>query len=595
MHRAVLVLAVLAGGCFFEPDLGQGDIVCSDEGTCPSGQLCGGDGKCYVPGPPSRVTLIIAPAGAAQLTSVPAGVDCGESGCSVELPSNVPIWLDTVPTPDFRFAGWDGCQPVGLDGTDRRCALELVPGGTADVRARFTPLGGSTIWARSLGGEGVDELYALAIAPTGTPIAGQLRAAGGFASPAFSLGPGFDVANTGLDGYDDALLTGFTLADGATRFARVLGSSAGYDNLWHVAVDSDGFTIVAGYLEGTVDLGGGPRTCQGYDPFVAAYDASGAWLWDRVWTCAGSVEDEAEAVALDENGDVFVTGTFAGGCDFGDHVVRDGGGGAPFVLKLDGAHGGATVWARHFPTGAGGTGSGLRAAAAGNGDVAVAGWFRNALVDASSGTQLDSDGRNEDVFVLRLSGQNGALVWARRFGGPGADWANSVAIDSDDNVLVTGRFQDSVSFAGPARAAVGLADGFLLKLSGSGTPAWDRTFGGVGDDDGYGVAVDFARGDDVLVAGGIDGTVDFGAGFVLSTQHRDGFAARYSVDGEGPEWVRQFGGGEDDTVFDVGVGPENTSHDVFVVGSFRGSADLGGGLVRTAMGEEDAFVLGLAP
>jgi len=117
----------------------------------------------------------------------------------------------------------------------------------------------------------------------------------------------------------------------------------------------------------------------------------------------------------------------------------------------------------------------------------------------------------------------------------------------------------------------------------------------VGDDDGYGVTVDFSRNDDVLVAGGIDGTVDFGEGFVLSTQHRDGFVARYSADGEGPEWVRQFGGGEDDTVFDVGIGPEGTSHDVFLVGSFRGSADLGGGFTRTSMGEEDAFVLGLAP
>ena len=39
-------------GCFFDPQLGSGQIACSTSGACPSGQTCGGDDRCHVPGAP---------------------------------------------------------------------------------------------------------------------------------------------------------------------------------------------------------------------------------------------------------------------------------------------------------------------------------------------------------------------------------------------------------------------------------------------------------------------------------------------------------------------------------------------------------------
>jgi hypothetical protein len=232
-----------------------------------------------------------------------------------------------------------------------------------------------------------------------------------------------------------------------------------------------------------------------------------------------------------------------------------------------------------------------------SGDVSVVGTFRISLTvrpTALPEDTLRADGVAEDAFAMRLAGTSGQTVWARRFGGPGGDWANGVAVDDDDNVYLTGRFTETVTFKDEPRASVGLADVFLVKVSGGGTPAWDRVWGGTGDDDGYGVAIDYANSDDLVVGGGMDGTVDFGEGFVLTSARQDGFVARFRSDGSGPMWVRQYGGDEDDTVYDLAVAP-GTGHEIVAVGSFRQTIDFGGGFVLTSMGEEDTFVLALAP
>ena len=88
-------------------------------------------------------------------------------------------------------------------------------------------------------------------------------------------------------------------------------------------------------------------------------------------------------------------------------------------------------------------------------------------------------------------------MWSYSLGSGGkADVAASVAIDSADNVLVTGSFQDSPGF--PARfggvtvKSTGGKDGYVGKYTSAGAPSWVRRFGGPDDDAGFGVSVDSA-------------------------------------------------------------------------------------------------------
>ena len=79
-----------------------------------------------------------------------------------------------------------------------------------------------------------------------------------------------------------------------------------------------------------------------------------------------------------------------------------------------------------------------------------------------------------------------------RFGGAGSDYGMAVAVDATGAVLVSGRFEDSIELGGPALLAPeGSQDAFLLELSPDGAHVWSRRFGGPGADQSYAVAAFF--------------------------------------------------------------------------------------------------------
>jgi hypothetical protein len=87
-----------------------------------------------------------------------------------------------------------------------------------------------------------------------------------------------------------------------------------------VAVDSLGEIAIAGYMQGSVDLGTGSlASAGGSDIFVAKYTAGGVPLWSR--RVGASQDDRAQGIAVDGSGNVYVIGTFQGTVDFGGGAV----------------------------------------------------------------------------------------------------------------------------------------------------------------------------------------------------------------------------------------------------------------------------------
>lgn len=101
------------------------------------------------------------------------------------------------------------------------------------------------------------------------------------------------------------------------------------------AVGTDGMNvIVAGTFAGTVDFGGQNRTSVGSnDLFVARYDTDGNLEW--VETAGSAGDDEAFALAVDTDGSVVVTGYVSGAIDFGDGPLQHHGGTDLLVARFD--------------------------------------------------------------------------------------------------------------------------------------------------------------------------------------------------------------------------------------------------------------------
>jgi hypothetical protein len=135
-----------------------------------------------------------------------------------------------------------------------------------------------------------------------------------------------------------------------------------------------------------------------------------------------------------------------------------------------------------------------------------------------------------DSFVAKLS-ISGEPLWVRSFGGNKIDRAYGVAADSHGNVYVTGHFQSTdVQRDGKELPNRGDYDIFLIKYDPAGNELWVRTAGGAGYDYGHGIALD--PNEDVVITGAIQGEAHFGTKRLNEgSAARAIFAAKYNSEG----------------------------------------------------------------
>jgi uncharacterized protein (AIM24 family) len=155
----------------------------------------------------------------------------------------------------------------------------------------------------------------------------------------------------------------------------------------------------------------------------------------------------------------------------------------------------------------------------------------------------------EDIYLAKLAGIDGSFQWVRAFGSVGSDHGYGVAVDSAGNVAITGWFAGSVNFGGAAPlVSIGGLSGFVAKYSSTGAYQWARPFTGAGVDMGNGVAMDSAN--NVIVTGSFQTATDFGSALLTSIGGTDAFVAKYSSAGV-PQWVHAYGSTSDDAGYGV--------------------------------------------
>ena len=197
---------------------------------------------------------------------------------------------------------------------------------------------------------------------------------------------------------------------------------------------------------------------------------------------------------------------------------------------------GALQWARlvdaRAPFGFGGRifGAGLGVAAFEDGTFVVAGLFEGAATFAPGVDHTAIGG--SDFFVARFAG-NGDFVSSTAAGGTVTDDARSVVALTDGSCVVTGSFQNTVTFSIGQLDAVGVRDVFLARFAADGSVVWAARASGpdlVAGDVGAGVA---RHADDTIeLTGWFENDLTFEAETLTSAGRTDVFLARYDKDGQ---------------------------------------------------------------
>jgi hypothetical protein len=382
-------------------------------------------------------------------------------------------------------------------------------------------------------------------------------------------------------GSNDIVLAKYSV-DGTHLWSRRMGGTT-LDFITGVAVDGNGNVFITGYFQGTADFGGGGLISAGSnDVYLAKYGSNGAYLWSK--RLGGTGNDRGLAVKADSLGNVIVTGYFNGTVDFGGGLLASAGAVDVFLAKYSPS--GAHVWSKRL----GGTSGDIATALAVDGanEIALTGYFAGAA--NFGGSTLTSAGGN-DVFLAKFDA-NGNALWSQRFGSStGGDLGQGVGADSSGNLVLVGDFVGSIDFGLGALVDAGSGDIFVAKLTSAGVPLWSKRFGTASL---YGehvnaVSVDATTGEFALTGTILD-SVNFGGDYLWTDNTYDAFVALFQADGT-HLWSKRAGEGYSDNGMDVAM---DASGNVLATGTFFESANFGGGVLLSP-GGVDTYLVKYAP
>jgi len=367
---------------------------------------------------------------------------------------------------------------------------------------------GNYIWAGTIGGPNLDQGSAVA-----TDTQSNIYVCGNFYLSA-DLDPGTGTASVSSTG-SDAFIVKLN-SSGNFQWGKALLSTVN-SNPYAIACDASGNVYITGGFHGTTDFDPGTSvytvTSVGdADAFLLKLSSSGSFLW--VKTFGGIYQDYGFDLAVDNNGDIYVTGEYANVVDFdpGSAVVSHTSTGNSsqdfYLVKYSPA--GIFQWTSCF--GSASDDFGLCVTTDPAGYVYTGTWYYGPMIVGT--TTLTHSGVVDALFAKHNS--SGNLVWLRTVNGQNRERPNDVFADASGNLYATGAFEGVVDFD-PGSGTYTLAasaidyDIYMMRLDSLGNFNWAFGIGngGVGEI-GTGIVVDQAR--SIYSTGVFYGTTDFDPG-----------------------------------------------------------------------------------
>lgn len=245
------------------------------------------------------------------------------------------------------------------------------------------------------------------------------------------------VSGQPIKGAQDAVLLKYDSA-GKLLYTQTLGAGMSASGA-SLAVSADGKVAIAGSITGELDRGDAGADPQTSDSFVTVFDSKGQELWSDRQGATGA--DQAQAVAFDATGNVYVAGKTQGSIGGGSPV----GGWDGYLRAYDVT--GNVLSTKQFGSVADDSVAGIVV----NGtDVLVAGQ------DGSSAVVRRFDATNPRQMTLAAS---------RNLGPLGGGSVSGIGLDGAGNILIGGTTGADLTVGATTLARGGGLDGFGVKLS----------------------------------------------------------------------------------------------------------------------------------
>jgi hypothetical protein len=200
----------------------------------------------------------------------------------------------------------------------------------------------------------------------------------------------------------------------------------------------------------------------------------------------------------------------------------------------------------------------------------------NTATDFDPGPGIYNVPNNGPIGYLMKSAPNGDLIWVKVFTGFLGMSLNTITIDPNGDLVITGWHSGPMDFdPGPGTAITTNSSGqslFVVKLNSNGIFQWYKSSGGTGMDSAFDISTDSLG--NLYIIGKFEGTVDFdpGAGVynLTSAGLEDGFILKLDSNGDFV-WAKHFGS----SGFDNGASLQvSESGFLYYTGSFSGTVDL---------------------
>jgi len=292
------------------------------------------------------------------------------------------------------------------------------------------------------------------------------------------------------------------------------------ESAFSIAVDDSGNVYVSGNSYNTITL---------YDLIVIKYNSSGVEQWVRKYNGPGNSQDGATALAIDNTGNIVVTGYSYGSGSSSDFVT----------IKYNAN--GDSLWLKRYNGASNGFDIANAIAIDASGNICVTG--------QSFGSTSAAD------FATIKYKPNGDTLWVKKYSGPGnnQDQTYDIAIDALENVYVTG-----------SSVGTGTQDDYVtIKYNAEGVQQWLQRYNITGNVEDFPYSIGVDNNGNVFVTGRSQG---------VGTS-RDYATIKYNTSGV-QQWIKRYNG-TGNSVDEAYCLALDTSGNIYVSGISGGTGTSG--------------------